>query len=187
VVGGREGSHGQETSCLDSLYFGVLLLLAFSNSPYVKVFDLFDGPCVLVFRSSLSRWRHRRDAARNKSGTAAPQDAADHFLSYRGALVPRRFEALKVNSTPVLGTGRCPCGPERLEPPAFGRPLDIASARAGGHQNFGSGNYYATNAGCLCCSAKSALLVPQIPAIFRAAGRFETPGKRSVAPAFLLG
>jgi ABC-type nickel/cobalt efflux system permease component RcnA len=67
------------------VFFGVLLLLVFSNSSYVKMFDYVLGPVrfgILAGFSILlvwSRWRHRRDDA--ASSNAASPDAADHFLS----------------------------------------------------------------------------------------------------------
>ena len=63
------------------VFFGVLLLLVFSNSPYVKMFDSVLWP--VRWNSGRffywSRWRHRRDDAASRN--AAPPDAADHFLS----------------------------------------------------------------------------------------------------------
>jgi hypothetical protein len=65
------------------VFFGTLLLLVFSNSSYVKIFDPVMWPVrfrVLAGFSMLfwSRWRFRDDAA---SSNAAPSDAADRFLS----------------------------------------------------------------------------------------------------------
>jgi len=153
---------------------------------------LFYGPCVFGILAGFSilfvwsRCRHGRDAARNKSGTAR---CGRSFPLVRGALVPRRFEALKVNSTPVLGTGRCPCGPERLKPSAFDPPPRHCERSSRRPPQFREWELLCDKCRLSLLLGKVALLVPQIPAtaIFRAAGRIETPGKRCVAPAFLLG
>lgn len=66
------------------VFFGVLLLLVFSNSSHVKAFDSLLWPIrfgILAGFSILlawSRWRHRGEAANRK--TASP-DAADQLLS----------------------------------------------------------------------------------------------------------
>jgi len=67
------------------VFFGVLLLLVFSNSPYVKIsdsvlwpvrFGILAGFTILLL---WSRGRHRRDDAASRN--AASPDAVDHFLS----------------------------------------------------------------------------------------------------------
>jgi hypothetical protein len=84
AVGGREGIVLKK-SLPWIVFFGVLLLLVFSNSAYVKMFDFVLWPVrfgILAGFSILlvwSRWRHRRDDA--ASSNAASPDAADHFLS----------------------------------------------------------------------------------------------------------
>jgi hypothetical protein len=67
------------------VFIAALLLLVFSNSPYVKMFDSVLWPVrfgILAGFSILllcSRWRNRRDDAASRN-TAWP-DAADLFLS----------------------------------------------------------------------------------------------------------
>jgi hypothetical protein len=102
------------------VFFGVLLLLVFSNSSYVKMFDFVLGPVrfgILAGFSILlvwSRWRHRRDDAASSNARCGRP-----FPFFRGALVPPRFGAVKVSSTPVLGAGSYPGGVRRSEPPVF--------------------------------------------------------------------
>ena len=102
--------------------FGVLLLLVFRNSPYVKIFDSVLWPVrfgILAGFSILLLWsrrRHRRDAASHKCRLAR---CGRPFPFFRGALVPRRCEAVKVNNTPVLGAGSYPGSVKRSEPPVF--------------------------------------------------------------------
>jgi len=81
---GPRGIGAKEISTLDP-GFGVLLLLVFSNSPYLKIFDSVRWPVGFGILAGLSipllcsRWRHHRDDAASRN--AASPDAVDHFLS----------------------------------------------------------------------------------------------------------
>ena len=81
---GPRGIGAKEISTLDP-GFGVLLLLVFSNSPYVKIFDSVRWPVGFGILAGLSipllysRWRHHRDDAASRN--AAWPDVVDHFLS----------------------------------------------------------------------------------------------------------
>ena len=84
AVGGR-GGFVLKKSLPWILFFGVLLLLVFSSSPYVKIFDSVRWPVGFGILAGLSipllcsRWRHRRDDAASRN--AASPDVVDHFLS----------------------------------------------------------------------------------------------------------
>ena len=81
---GPRGIGAKEISTLDP-GFGVLLLLVFSSSPYVKIFDSVRWPVGFGILAGFSipllcsRWRHRGDDAASRN--AASPDAVDHFLS----------------------------------------------------------------------------------------------------------
>jgi hypothetical protein len=97
AIGGREGIILKK-SLPWIVFFGGLLLLVFSNSAYVKMFDcpvacslrdsgrFFDSPGLVQVETSPRR-RSKQQCRLARCGRPFP--------FFRGALVPRRFEAVK--------------------------------------------------------------------------------------------
>ena len=86
------------------VFFGVLLLLVFSNSPYVKMFDFVPWPVrfgILAAFFYSPGWVQVETSPRRRSKPQCRLARCGRpFPFFRGALVPPRFGAVKVSSTP---------------------------------------------------------------------------------------